>query len=476
MSRQIEQDRTTTLQRDAARVTDGQLLECFIEREDESAFKALVELHGPMVFGVCRRVLGNHHDAEEAFQATFLVLTRKAAVISTRETVANWLYGVAHRAALKAKGARARRQVRERQVTQMPEPHAPEQNRWLELEPLLDQELSCLAEKYRTPMVLCHLEGKTHKEAARLLGWTEGTITMRLKRARKMLAKRLAQRGLALSTAILGGLVSRNGASAAVPGRLIVSTVKAASLSARSQTVAAGTISPSVTALTEGVLKSMWIARLGKVTSVLLLLTAAILGAATLFHLVRSGGTSPSAQNPDEPTAALESADKQAQEAVAKDLEKLHGSWKLVAAEANGKPIPAEELNMTQYALSISGDHFTLQVVFANHETAVFNGSLRLDPTRQPKSMDWVDIVSSRSALPEGEKRKNGIYDVDAETLKFCTGKKERPNSFKTAPQREAEQMLMIFKRVGAERRAARFRSGHLYSGRVRSEAIQGTF
>src|SRR5438034_1544547 len=122
MSEIIQQLRRTVLLRDGAGLTDGELLECFISRREEAAVAALVRRHGPMVWGVCLRVLRNHHDAENAFQATFLVLVRKAASIVPRERVANWLYGVAHQTALKARATAAKRRRRERQVTKIPEP------------------------------------------------------------------------------------------------------------------------------------------------------------------------------------------------------------------------------------------------------------------------------------------------------------------------------------------------------------------
>src|SRR5947207_4192769 len=133
--------RYTLGRRSAADRTDGQLLEEFLARREEAALAALVGRHGPMVWGVCRRVLPNHHDAEDAFQATFLVLVRKAASIASRELVANWLYGVAHQTALKARATAAKRKGRERQVTEMPEPAAAEQDLWQDLQPLLDAEL-----------------------------------------------------------------------------------------------------------------------------------------------------------------------------------------------------------------------------------------------------------------------------------------------------------------------------------------------
>src|SRR5262249_28051790 len=128
--------------------------------------------HGPMVRGVCKRLLGSHQDAEDAFQATFLVLVQKARSITPRERVAGWLYGVACRAARKAGAARKR--SRERQVDVLPEPATVAEGLWLDVEPLLDQELNRLPEKYRLAVVLCDLEGRTRKEVARLLGWPEG--------------------------------------------------------------------------------------------------------------------------------------------------------------------------------------------------------------------------------------------------------------------------------------------------------------
>src|SRR5215468_3593782 len=139
--------RRAVLRQDRAGKMDGQLLASFIDQKDEAAFEALVRRHGPMVFGVCRRVVGNHHDAEDAFQATFLVLARKASSVRPRERVANWLHGVALRTARKARAMTAKRRGREQQVTEMPEPEAVQQDQWSDLQPLLDQELHGLPEK-----------------------------------------------------------------------------------------------------------------------------------------------------------------------------------------------------------------------------------------------------------------------------------------------------------------------------------------
>src|SRR5438105_3947792 len=154
------------LQQTGGAQTDGQLLARFVTTRDEASFAALVRRHGPMVLGVCRRVLHNAHDAEDAFQATFLVLVRKAASVKPRWLVGNWLYGVAYRTALESKRASARRSRRERQVREMPKSEGADQNAWSDLQPILDQELSRLSDKYRVILLLCDIEGKTRKATA----------------------------------------------------------------------------------------------------------------------------------------------------------------------------------------------------------------------------------------------------------------------------------------------------------------------
>lgn len=282
LSEVISNLRRTFLQRDEAGLTDAQLLERFISRRDEAALAALVKRHGPMVWGVCRRVLGNYHDAEDAFQATFLILVRKAASIASPKLLANWLYGVAHQTALKARATAAKRRARERQVTKMPEPAATEPDMWNDVQPLLDQELSRLPDKYRVAIVLCDLEGKTRKEAARQLGLPEGTLAARVARGRVLLAKRLARHGLAVSGGALGMMLLQNGASAGVPSLVVSGTIKAANLFAAGQTAAAGLISAKAAALTEGVLKSMLLSKLKVAVALLLAIGALGIGASAL--------------------------------------------------------------------------------------------------------------------------------------------------------------------------------------------------
>jgi RNA polymerase sigma factor (sigma-70 family) len=262
--------RRAVLLLDGAGLTDEQLLKDYLARRDESALAALVRRHGPMVWGVCRRLLRNYHDAEDAFQATFLVLVRKAASIASPELLANWLYGVAHQTALKARATAAKRGARERQVGEMPHPAVTERDIWDDLQPLLDQELSRLPDKYRIAIVLCELEGETRKEAARRLGVPEGTLAARLARGRKMLAGRLARHGLAVSAGSLAAVLAQNMASASAPAAVVRSTIRAATLFAAGQAAAEGGISVQAVALTEGVLKAMFLSKLKIATAIVL--------------------------------------------------------------------------------------------------------------------------------------------------------------------------------------------------------------
>jgi RNA polymerase sigma factor (sigma-70 family) len=269
---------------DASGIADGELVRRYVERRDEAAFEALLRRHGPMVFGVCRRVLHNEHDAEDAFQATFLILVRKASNLQSPGMIGNWLYGVAYRTALHAREAAGKRRAKEAEMpAKLPAP----EDIWAELRPALDLELERLPDKYRSVIVLCDLEGKTRKEAARHLGRTEGTVASRLARGRVLLAKRLARHGLTVSGGALAAALSQN-ASASVPASAVSSTIKAASLFAAGQAAAAGMISVKVAALTEGVMKAMLLTKLKIGTAVLLAL--AVSGVGGLLYKTQAAG------------------------------------------------------------------------------------------------------------------------------------------------------------------------------------------
>jgi RNA polymerase sigma factor (sigma-70 family) len=300
LNKVIQRLRSALAKQDAAGLPDADLLKRYVRRQDEAAFEALLRRHGPMVMGVCHRVLRNAHDAEDAFQATFLVLVRKAPTLRSPGMVGNWLYGVAYRTALEARKAAAKRRAREAKVL----PQETTEDTWAELRPLLDQELDRLPEKYRAVLVLCDLEGKTRKEAARHVGWPEGTVASRLATARVMLAKRLSRLGLVISGGGLAAVLSQN-ASACVPALVLSSTIKAASLHAAGQ-AATGVISTEVAALTEGVLKTMLVSKLKTATA--LLLAVALLGVhggLLTYRATAAGQTEAKRADADEPVGEV---------------------------------------------------------------------------------------------------------------------------------------------------------------------------
>jgi RNA polymerase sigma factor (sigma-70 family) len=255
----------------------GKLLERFVQGRDEAAFAALVSLHGPMVLGVCRRILRDEHDVEDAFQATFLVLVRRAGAIRRGDLVGHWLYGVAHRVAVRARAQAARRRVHEPAGLDIDGMRASqslgEESRH-DLRMVLDEELARLPTSLRAPVVLCYLEGLTHEQAAQRLRWPVGTIRSRLARARDRLRRRLTRRGLATDGAALSGLMIGDPVSL----RLIESTIEASLGFGTRHVSAAGTASSAAAALARGVLHAMMISKIK------------ILGAATVAGILVLGG------------------------------------------------------------------------------------------------------------------------------------------------------------------------------------------
>jgi RNA polymerase sigma factor (sigma-70 family) len=259
--------------------TDRQLLDNFVARRDEAAFAALVERHGPMVLRVCRRVLGHHQDAEDAFQATFFVLARSATTIRRREALAGWLHGVARRTAMKAKRTEARRRTREERPRPLTPP-SPPGLLWEEVRTVLDEEVGRLAEPLRSVFVLCVLEGKSGPQAAAALGCKEATVYTRMNRARRHLQKALAARGIELA-ALLGALAVADAAAEAAGPTLVRSAVRFGLLAAAG-VPAAGVIPTRVAALAAGVTRIMFLTR-AKIT-LILLLAAGLVAAGAMAH------------------------------------------------------------------------------------------------------------------------------------------------------------------------------------------------
>jgi RNA polymerase sigma factor (sigma-70 family) len=261
---------------------DGQLLERFLVRREETAFAILVQRHGPMVLGVCRRVLKDVHAAEDAFQAAFLVLVRRSASIRKRGSLASWLYRVAQRIALRARARELAQRDRERRCVQMPPGETLDELTWQEVRTVLDEEVGALPERYRAPVVLCYLEGKSYDQAARELGWPKSSLASRLSRARGVLCRRLARRGIALSTAALAAGLAERATGAAVPALLTINTVKGAALVAAGKS-AAGALSSQAIALGEQSMKGT-LGFKGKVLVALLIAGLAVAGVVLASH------------------------------------------------------------------------------------------------------------------------------------------------------------------------------------------------
>jgi RNA polymerase sigma factor (sigma-70 family) len=379
---------------DGAGLTDGQLLERFVAGGDEDAFAVIVRRHGPMVLGVCRRILRDRHDAEDAFQATFLVLVRKAASVMPRELVANWLYGVACHTARKARAVAARRRGRERQVAAMPEPEVSPAELWEELRPLLDQELGRLPPRYRAPVVLCDLEGKTRKEAARQLGWPEGTVSGRLARARALLAGRLARQGLTLSAGALAAALAGSKASACVPASLAVATARGAVPAGAGLATAGGMISARALALAEGVVETMLT---GKLKFTVVLLLAAVLGgvasrALTSPGLAREPGKEPAPARADGQAPAAPAGLRRAVESFI---------WGLARVDAAANTL---SVRMLTQAHSFSGD----DLVFHGLEQGLTwtNVAVPVSPPGSRLALDNLPLAGGVKVFIDGKEGK----------------------------------------------------------------------
>jgi RNA polymerase sigma factor (sigma-70 family) len=272
--------------------SDGELLERYASRRDDGAFAALVQRHGPVVLGVCRRVLRDAHEAEDAFQATFLVLVRKAGSLDRRGSLGGWLHGVAHRVARRARSQATRRPVCAPEPLDVPSPDGEaEPTRSVmrrELGAVLDEELQRLPEKYRAALVLCDLQGKTHDEAARELRWPRGSLAKRLAGARDRLRRRLTGHGVTLSAGALAAALAET--AQAVPPALVQMTLDSATRFAAGQALPH---SARAVALAKGVLQAMTLSKVKTIAAVILPL-GLLVGGAAWFHEA-SGAPAPEA-------------------------------------------------------------------------------------------------------------------------------------------------------------------------------------
>jgi RNA polymerase sigma factor (sigma-70 family) len=299
-----------------AEATDGQLVDRFVCEHEESAFAMLLRRHGPMVLGVCRSVLGHREDAEDVFQATFLLLARKARSIRKRESVASWLHGVAYRLAVRAREQRTLRRFYETDACTMRGTNPRVEEAWEELRPLLHEEMDKLPAKYRTALLLYYWEGKTQAEVARQLGCPLGTIQSRLGRGRKLLQERLTQRGLAFSAGSFVAFLIAETASTMIRTPFLDATRNACLQFAMGRSL----VSAPVAALVEGGLHAMLWAKLRTALG-LLLAAGLVAGAGALAHQVWEAKPSENSQAPEVQTATkrIHGEKPVAQEAVGRD-------------------------------------------------------------------------------------------------------------------------------------------------------------
>jgi RNA polymerase sigma factor (sigma-70 family) len=319
-------------------VSDVQLLDWFIRGHEEAPFAALVRRHGPMVWSVARRVLASRHDAEDVFQATFLVLARKASVIHKCESVGSFLHGVAHRLALKTRQEQARRQAREQLAADRQQSPREGESTLSEVQAALDRALGELPEKYRAALVLCYLEGHSQDEAARRLGCPLATLRTRVARGRALLRTRLARHGLTLSGAGVATLLIASTAPAAVPAALLEAAVVAALPYAAGQ-AAASVCSPQVASLVEQGVKAMLLSRV-KTATMLLLLAAGLVAAAAALARQTLAAT-------EQPVASPKSEVRGQKTAADDKSDSVEVSGRVVAPD--GKPFAGAKVYFAHY-------------------------------------------------------------------------------------------------------------------------------
>lgn len=373
--------------------TDAQLLERFIADQDGDAFAQLVRRHGAMVLGVCQRILHNPHDAEDCFQAAFLVLVRKAESIQPTSMVGNWLYGVAYRTALEARKMAAKRRALERKKQEMPTVES-DADRWEELRPVLDQELNRLPDDFRAVVVLCDLEGKTRLEAAQQLGLPPGTVASRLARGRALLAKRLARHSLAMSAPALAAILVESAPK--VPAWLMESTSEAAARLATGSG-SAGLVSVRVAELTELVARGMTLTRINAVLATLLVLITLGIGIGT-FITPAQANVKPDARKMESPDVVEPSAN-----------EKIDGT--LYAIDENSVTVHGED-NAKGLAPKRTYDLDGKAVVFIDGKKATL-GDLKKKMKISLQVARGKELVTDiKAGTPKAEEKRQAIAEA----------------------------------------------------------------
>jgi len=326
---------------------DGALLDRFVAKRDESAFETLLQRHGPMVLGVCRRMLRDPQQVEDAFQVTFIVFLRKARSLHRRELLGNWLYGVAYRTALKARGAAARRAQREQPLGEVRDPSNEGELTERDVKLALDEAVNHLPAKYRQPIVYCYLEGNSVNEAAARLGCPAGTVAGRLARAKEMLRTRLIKRGITVSAPLLVALSSQD-ASACVPAALITKMLRAVTILAHGDSGIASGLSPSVSMLAKEVLKAMFLNKL-KIAAIVVA-TFGALGSGILVYSEVAGQQ----RQPDQTGPAAQSLHGDQEEAFRREIVELRKEFQTLQTEKAKELVQASKSSDKMAALLLA--------------------------------------------------------------------------------------------------------------------------
>jgi RNA polymerase sigma factor (sigma-70 family) len=389
---------------------DQQLLERFLADKDEAAFAALVERHGAMVLAVASNVLHHAQDAEDVFQATFLVLARQAGSVRKQGSTGSWLHGVAYRLALKARTAAAGRHRLASRAPRKPPEESPDDLTWRELSAILHEELDGLPEKYRAPLVLCYLEGLTQDQAAEQLGLAKGTLRGRLERGRQLLRSRLSRRGLAPAFVLLADVYRPTGT--ALSGSLISTTARTAAEFAAGRTTS---VSVAVAEMTEGVLKEMFQTKL-RSTAALFLLVIGLVATATGVFAARGTPDDPSATagppHPAQRTPEKPAADGDKEPPWSEPV----GGWRIRLTMPSGTeyrhntplPLTLELQNASEGPLA-----FGILAPYADPEVTLKGERL---VARTP--IDVSPWEGRRDKLPAGATIK---WTVDFDRLRFAT-------------------------------------------------------
>jgi RNA polymerase sigma factor (sigma-70 family) len=413
--------------------SDAELLDRFARLHDQDAFAALAARHGPMVLNACRRLLGDAHAAEDAFQATFLVLARRAGVLRRPEALAGWLYGVAHRVAREARrrDARPHRGLAEVPDVLDPRPDPLAELTARDLLRVVEEEVQCLPPVQRLPVVLCCFEGLSQEEAARRLGCTVGAVKGRLERGRSRLNARLVRRGLGLSVAL--AVAEGSGAARALPPALPSSMARAAALFAVAQSAAGGISGPAVV-LAKGVLQVMGATKRKAVVAVVAALT--FFAVASVAALLLAASAMP---RPGQPGTVMSVPERQASDPGKDDVQNITGTWVATSVETDGQAAPEGFVRRIRFRFK--NGFLVIKGLFADNREVPCD--FKLDPKARPARPRAIDY----SGLGTKQQVK-GIYELDGERLKVCiiTRPRERPTEFATKPG--SNLTLIAFKRV----------------------------